>query len=109
ATPPVPITESTKTMNDTTDPQPSAPPILSTQTTVSAPGDNPDERLPIQGIVSAVEAILRNPRRVLYHLNQKSSGSVTLALALIAAICSLVYGVVIGTFSGGDQMWAAPL
>ena len=98
-------------MNDTTEPQPPIPPIVSTQTdtAVSTIGDHPEDRVPIQGIVPAFEAILRNPRRVLYQLNQSGNSHVSLALVLIAGICSLVYGVVVGTFSGGDQIWAAPL
>jgi len=28
---------------------------------------------------------------------------------VVALICSVVYGVVVGTFSGGGQYWAAPI
>ena len=30
------------------------------------PGDNPSEREPITGVMSAIEAILREPRRVMF-------------------------------------------
>ena len=30
-------------------------------------------------------------------------------MLLITVVCSLVYGVVTGTFSGGTQLWAAPI
>jgi hypothetical protein len=30
-------------------------------------------------------------------------------LLIIAMACSLIYGLVVGTFSGGEQLWAAPV
>jgi hypothetical protein len=72
-------------------------------------GDDPQDREMIPGPVSAIEAILRHPRRILYHLRQPGSGNLILALLLIAVSCSLVYGVVVGTFSGQNQLWAAPV
>jgi hypothetical protein len=59
-------------------------------------------------MVSAVEAVLRQPRRVMFQLRQTRSGGLTLALLLVAVLCSLVYGLVVGTFSMGAQLWAAP-
>ncbi|MDB6123691.1 MAG: hypothetical protein JWQ71_2684 [Pedosphaera sp.] len=72
-------------------------------------GTNPAEQVPITGPVSAVEAILRQPRRVIFQLKQPNAGSVITSLLLIAVVCSLVYGVIVGTFSGGQQYWAAPV
>lgn len=63
----------------------------------------------IRGPIAAVESLLRNPRRVLYQLRQPGAGHVIVALLLIAVTCSLVYGVVVGTFSMGAQLWAAPV
>jgi len=71
-------------------------------------GDHPDDRIPITGVVSAFEAILRQPRRVMYHLRQPHAGAVIAALCGIALVSALVYGLVVGTFSGGQQYWAAP-
>src|SRR5258708_23582868 len=31
-----------------------------------------------------------------------------ISMVFVAIICSLLYGVVVGTFSKGDQLWAAP-
>ena len=59
----------------------------------------------IRGPIAAVESLLRNPRRVLYQLRQPGAGHVIVALLLIAVTCSLVYGVVVGTFSMGAQLW----
>ena len=59
--------------------------------------------------MSAVESILRQPRRVMFQLREPGAGKVITALVLIAIVCSVVYGVVVGTFSGGTQLWAAPV
>lgn len=71
-------------------------------------GDDPAERVPITNPVSAVEAILRQPRRLMFQLRQPGAGSLILGMLALALGCSLVYGLVIGSFSGGVQWWAAP-
>jgi len=76
---------------------------------VRALGDDPQDRIHITGAISAIEAILRHPRRIIYHLRQPGAGHIVFALLLIAVICSAVYGVVVGTFSLGSQLWAAPV
>ena len=72
-------------------------------------GEDPQDRESIRGPISAIESILRHPRRVLYQLRQPGAGHLIIALLLIAIVCSVVYGVVVGTFSGGTQLWAAPV
>ena len=73
-------------------------------------GDDPRDREPITGAFGAVDAILRHPRRLLYWMRQGGAGGgVTVVLALVAVVCSLVYGVVVGSFSGATQLWAAPV
>jgi hypothetical protein len=72
-------------------------------------GENPEEREPIPSVVAAAEAILRQPRRVMYQLQQPGSGRLIAAMLLVAVLCAAVYGVVVGTFSNGDQLWAAPV
>lgn len=96
-------------MNDA----PSTPPVIPPH---SAPapsplplGANPEERAPIPNMVAAIEAILRQPRRVMFQLRQPGSGRLIAAMLLMCAVSSLIYGVVVGTFSGGAQLWAAPL
>jgi hypothetical protein len=59
--------------------------------------------------MQAVEAILRQPRRILFQLRQGNSRFLTHALLGVAFLCCLVYGLVAGTFSGGAQLWAAPV
>ena len=67
-------------------------------------GEHPEDRLPIYGVTAAMEAILRQPRRVMFQLRQSASGRLIAAMVLLA----LVYGLVVGTFSGAEQLWAAP-
>ncbi|MEO5803645.1 MAG: hypothetical protein ABIR24_08945 [Verrucomicrobiota bacterium] len=71
-------------------------------------GKNPEEQIPITGVASAIEAILRQPRRVLFQLRQPKQGSLIAGMLIIALVCSAIYGVVVGTFSGHEQLWAAP-
>ena len=73
------------------------------------PGESPGERTPITGLAGSVEAMLREPRRVMYHLRQQGQGRLVAALLVISLVCSLIYGVVVGTFSGDEQLWAAPV
>lgn len=103
-------------MNDSNPTPPPVPPTLTAGQPAASPtgprsalGDNPSEREAISGPIAAIEAILRNPRRVLFQLRQPGAGHVIVALCLIAVVCSLVYGVVVGTFSMGTQLWAAPV
>jgi hypothetical protein len=67
------------------------------------------EREPIPHIFSAIEAILRQPGRLAYQLSQPGSSRLIAAMVIVSVICSLVYGVVVGTFSMNEQLWAAPL
>jgi hypothetical protein len=72
-------------------------------------GSDPAEQVPITGLLTAIEALLRQPRRVMFQLRQTPVRTVFPALLAIAIACGLVYGLVVGTFSGGDQLWAAPV
>jgi len=99
-------------MNNTNSPSASVPPTI--PSIPIAPGlvplgERPEEREPITSPIAAVEAILRQPRRVIFQLRQPRSGSLIGAMLLVAILCSLVYGLVVGTFSMGEQLWAAPV
>ena len=72
-------------------------------------GDDPAERAPLPHTFAAIEALLRQPRRLLFQLRQPGAGKLIVGMLFTAFICSLVYGVVAGTFSGGTQLWAAPV
>jgi hypothetical protein len=71
-------------------------------------GDEPAERVPITNAIGVIDAILRQPRRVMFQLRQPDAGKLISLMLFVSIICSLVYGVVVGTFSGGQQYWIAP-
>jgi hypothetical protein len=83
---------------------PPLPPLIS-----SAPGENPEERVPLGSPITAIEAILRQPRRVMYQLRQPGAGPLMFYLLIIAIVSALIYGFVVGTFSGHQQLWIAPV
>ncbi len=84
-----------------------APPALDFSD--APPGADPSEQTPIHGFVAAVEAVLREPRRVMFQLRQPGAGAVITALLSIAVVSAAIYGFVVGTFSGGTQLWAVPV
>jgi hypothetical protein len=97
-------------MSDSNMIPPVVPVSLTPSDTASLPlGTNLNEREPIAGVLSAVEAMLREPRRVMFQLRQPQPGRLILALLIVAIICSAAYGVVVGTFSRDVQLWAAPV
>ena len=94
-------------MNESAAIPPQVPPIIP-----PAPGqlgEDPLERVPISNVVTAIESILRHPRRVMFQLRQPDAGKLITAMLFVSIVCALVYGLVVGTFSGGVQLWAAPV
>ena len=75
----------------------------------AAPPEDPLEQAPIAGVGAVIESILRQPKRVRHALRQPGAGRVIIAMVWVAVICALIYGVVVGTFSRGPQLWIAPL
>ena len=86
---------------------PRIPPVA-TQSGVLQLGDDLAERVAITNVVAAIDAILRHPRRMMFQLRQPGAGKLIAAMIFVSIVCSLIYGVVAGTFSGGAQLWAAP-
>ncbi len=72
-------------------------------------GENAEEQQPIRGLAGAIEAILRQPRRLMFQLRQPGAGRLIAAMLFISAVCSLIYGVIVGSFSGHEQWSAAPV
>jgi hypothetical protein len=88
------------------------PPTITTPPRLTRPvplGEDPADREPVTGPLVAVEAILRAPRRIMYQLRQPGPGRLILAMVMVSILCSLIYGLVVGTFSMGSQLWAAPV
>ena len=61
----------------------------------------------ITNFASAIEALLRSPLSLLQALPEKRQ--LILPLVLLALFSAGVLGLVFGTYSGGTQLWAAPL
>jgi hypothetical protein len=72
-------------------------------------GELPEDREPVKGAIAAIESVLREPRRLMYQLRQPGSGGLAAAMLVGAVVCSLVYGLVVGSFSMGAQLWVAPV
>ena len=99
-------------MNDQNPVPPLIPPQIPPVIDSSGPrqlGDDPAERVAIPHAFAAIEALLRQPRRLLFQLRRPGAGKLIAAMLFTAFLCSLIYGVVAGTFSGGTQLWAAPV
>lgn len=102
-------------MNESNPNQPPFP----TQATPSLPpppitgprplGDDPAEREPIPNVIVAIEAMLRQPRRLMFQLRQPGAGKLIASMLFVAILSSAIYGVIVGSFSGGTQWWAAPV
>lgn len=101
-------------MNTTNQDQPPVPPHIPpvaghTRIPQPSPGDDPADREPIRGVMGAIESILRQPRRVMYALRQPGAWRIIVAMVVMAILCMLIYGLVVGTFSRGAQLWIAPV
>lgn len=93
---PPPVPESAR--GGTADPATPPPPCLPS-----------DDHMPIPTAATVIESMLRQPRRVLNQLRRPGSGQLICWMVGVSIVCSLIYGVVVGAFSGGTQLWAAPL
>ena len=61
------------------------------------------------GPMVIVEHLLKRPAHVLGRARQPRPGQLAAWLAVVIVLCVAVYGVVVGTFTGGQQIWAAPV
>lgn len=88
-------------------PRPPIPPPLRT-----ADDDASDDYAALDRPITVwtvAEAILKHPGRTIYELHHgRAAALIGLQLA-IAVVCTLAYGLTVGTFSLGTQLWAAPV
>lgn len=61
------------------------------------------------GLGSVLEALLKQPGALLHELNGERRGGIIARLIALILICGCTYGLVIGSLSGGTQLWAAPV
>lgn len=97
-------------MNDMNQTPPQLPPQLPPQEQVAPPpAEDPANLVPINGMAAAIESMLRQPKRVHHALRQPGAMRVLFSMVFVSVVCALIYGVVVGTFSRGPQLWIAPL
>jgi len=90
-------------------PQPAPAGVPAAQGAPAPPVADPEDLAPIPNVFAAIESILRQRRRVMFQLRQPGSARLIAAMLFTSVVCSLIYGVIVGTFSGGVQFWAAPV
>ncbi len=61
------------------------------------------------GVAAVIDALLKSPGRLLFEWEEGRGRSVLKHLALIATGSFLIFGFLLGLFSGGSQLWAVPL
>jgi len=83
-------------------------PTVSTITHEPVLGEDAADREMIAGPTGVIEAVLRHPRRLIYQLRHGVPGRLISPLLVIAVLLIAVYGMIVGSFSGGIQWWAAP-
>ena len=55
-----------------------------------------------------VEALLKYPGRIIHELQNNWQTALAFWLFVVALFGMSAYGIVVGSFTGGDQMWVAP-
>ena len=97
-------------------PESSAPPPLNIQSVDQPPVPSRSadahaleamEKDPVPG--TTFDALLRRPGQVCHELDRGRAPRVALILGAGLVACLAVFGVLLGSFSGGTQWWAAPL
>lgn len=58
---------------------------------------------------SVLDAVLKRPASLALALEGDSCGRLPLTLRLVALVCLLAYGLVVGLYSGGVQLYIAPV
>ena len=89
-------------MNPTSSTPPQPPPLASPTPVETEPYSGPLD------VRSLFEVLLRQPAALVARLQQDHRGT-SGRLVLLAAVSTAAYGLVLGTFAGHEQLWAAPL
>lgn len=88
-------------------PEPATPPPLP-----GAMARLAEDYHPLEGgvrLASVMDALLKRPASLAYEFVHGRAADVALRLLVLDVLCLLVYGLVMGSFSGGQQYWAVPL
>lgn len=90
-------------------PQKQPSPVISTSPQAKPAGPDPDYvAMEGSGFSQILSHLLRKPMSVVYSFNHEGKSPAS-ALLLITLVCLAIFGFVIGIFSAGDQLWAAPV
>ena len=89
-------------MNDNTPPPLEPPPIK--------PGRYQYAPMPgRRDLLAVFETLLKYPGRIIWEISNGRAWPVVMALALITVFSMTIYGVVVGSLTGGSQLWIAPV
>ena len=92
---------------------PAKPPSLPAALSPAPPEPEADPFVPMTGdptVSNTFDTLLKKPGSVLHELRHgERPGRVVGNLVFVAVVCLAVFGLVIGCFSGGSQLWAAPV
>ena len=58
---------------------------------------------------AALDALLKRPGQLIYQLHHAPPGRIVAVLAGVTLLCLTLYGLTVGSFSGHEQWWAAPV
>ncbi|CAN5585597.1 hypothetical protein BH18VER1_BH18VER1_03410 [soil metagenome] len=58
---------------------------------------------------SVLEALLKHPGRIIHELQQNRAAALTWWLLVLGLAGMALYGIVVGTLTGGTQLWIAPV
>lgn len=61
------------------------------------------------GWLNAIAALLKSPGSVIHELGETHSKRIAAGLFICLIICFLGFGLLLGTYSGGQQLWMAPV
>jgi len=90
-------------------PQKQPSPSTPTSPQAKPAGPDPDYvAMEGSGFSQILSHLLRKPMSVVYSFNHEGKSPAS-ALLLITLVCLAIFGFVIGIFSAGDQLWAAPV
>ena len=96
-------------MNPPINPADPSPTPLPQDPSFNTPPPVPPSLTGESDIAQIIEALLKRPAQLVAALQLRGSGRMIVILGLAALLTLAGYGLVVGTFSGGTQLLAAPL
>ena len=96
-------------MNESSDPQPTSEGGAAALPFDSPLGSLPDDKIAIERLSQVFASMLRQPRRIVHQMQVESPLRLLGMMLVVTLISAAAYGLIVGSFSGGRQLWAAPL